>query len=372
MRGPVEQREFYGHKLWLARTFRGWNQARLAEACALTQAFISLLEKGAKSPSQEALAALAAALRFDVAFFEEPATDLFNEDACNFRRRKRTPATVRERLVAHGNLFNMVVRYLDGALRLPKVAVPSAQAGTAEAIERAADRCRLEWGVGLNLPCTNMLRVAEKHGVVATRFVGEALDVDAFSRAGSRPLIVLNSDKGSTSRARWDVAHEVGHLVLHAATERLAMDDVEAEADAFAGAFLLPRDGFAREFPQASRIDWSVVFRMKRRWKVSGAAIVRRAHDLRRIDAAEYRRAFKYMSSMGWRSGPEPEEPPEEVPATVALAFEVLHKRFHEDAANVARRIGISADVMRSIGVAVSAVPVEPPREASVVPFRRA
>lgn len=60
----------------------------------------------------------------------------------------------------------------------------------------------------------------------------------------------------------------------------------------FAGAFLIPRNAFAREFPRTRRaLDWNALFAMKLRWKVSVRAITRRAFDLGLIDAAQYRTA---------------------------------------------------------------------------------
>ena len=66
----------------------------------------------------------------------------------------------------------------------------------------------------------------------------------------------------------------------------------EGEAHRFAGAFLIPRNAFAREFPRSRRsLDWNGLFDMKLRWKVSVRAIARRALDLGLIDAAQYRTA---------------------------------------------------------------------------------
>lgn len=365
--------EFIAAKLHVARTFRGLTQQELANQAALTQAFVSQIEKGHKSPSEDALAALAHALDFAVAFFTEPPEDLFQEDECNFRRRKTTPAFLRERLVAQGNVFNIAVRYLDRALRLPKLAIPDLTVRAPEEIEKAADHCRVAWGVGLNLPCTNVVRAAELHGVVTTRFAGHAAQIDAFSRSGARPLIVLNSDKGSTSRARWDVAHELGHLVLHRGRAE-GDEEREEEADAFAGAFLLPREGFCREFPETRRIDWSMIFRFKKRWIASAAAIVRRAYRLNRIDAVEYRRAYKYMSFKGWLKG-EPEEPKPEDPESVPLALGVLYTRRQETHSDLARRLGLTPAILRDVGIEPSGAEAEsaapPPPAGRVIPLRR-
>lgn len=365
--------EFVPEKLHVARAFRGLTQQELANKAALTQAFVSQIEKGHKAPSDDVLAALAHALGFAVAFFTEPAEDLFAETECNFRRRKTTPAFVRERLVAQGNVFNIVVHHLDRVLRLPKANVPALTARAVEEIERAADHCRMDWGVGRNLPCTNVVRAAERQGIMTTRFAGHAAQIDAFSRPGPRPLIILNSDKGSTSRARFDVAHEVGHLVLHQNRPE-GDEEREKEADVFASSFLLPRDAFCREFPMSSRVDWAAVFRFKARWKVSAAAIVRRAYDLQRIDAMEYRRAYKYMSFKGWLKG-EPEEPPEENPESAPIALRLLYTRRGETHENVARRLGLTASVLRDVGVEPSDAETESsdalPPAGRVVPLRR-
>jgi len=70
---------------------------------------------------------------------------------------------------------------------------------------------------------------------------------------------------------------------------------------------LLPRGAFAREF-RTSPFSWNQVFKLKKRWKASAAAIIKRAYDLRLIDAVDYRQSFKYMSARNWGKGGEPHD----------------------------------------------------------------
>jgi Zn-dependent peptidase ImmA (M78 family) len=63
---------------------------------------------------------------------------------------------------------------------------------------------------------------------------------------------------------------------------------------------------------------------LKRRWKVSAAAIVVRAYGLRLIDAVTYRRAFQYMSAQGWRTNGEPYEPEFQEPELLSTAMKRL------------------------------------------------
>ena len=100
-------------------------------------------------------------------------------------------------------------------------------------------------------------------------------------------------------------------------------EETEAAADRFAGAFLLPRGAFSREF-RTSPFSWNHVFKLKKRWKASAAAIIKRAYDLRLIDAVDYRQPFKYMSSRNWRKGGEPHEPEFKGPELLSTALSSL------------------------------------------------
>lgn len=315
---------FVGPKLRLARSFNSISQADLAGRLSVTGAFISQVESGVKQPSELMLQAFCDALGFDQGFFFEPLTDEFRDEECHFRKRATTPAGVRNRMLAHGTLFGRVVSFLDEELELPAPSVPEVRTSTPEEIELAAERCRMVWDLGRDVPIVNMMRVLENAGVVVTKFYADTEKVDAFSRHGSRPVVVLTTDKDSASRWVFDMAHEGGHLVMHTGMET-GTPEREAEADRFASAFLLPRAGFVREFPRSARLDWTALFAMKRRWRVSVAAIVRRAFDLRMIDAEQYQRAYKYIYARGWHRG-EPEEFERDLPELVVESFAALEE----------------------------------------------
>ena len=119
----------------------------------------------------------------------------------------------------------------------------------------------------------------------------------------------------------------------------------EAEANAFASALLLPARSFRLEFPR--HLDWNVIFEIKRRRRVSAAAIVRRAYDLGLLGAADYRKAYKYIRYRGWHKG-EPFEPDKEHPEIVPKAFEMMAAKGHP-AANIARDLGWRSDVFERV-----------------------
>jgi len=192
-----------------------------------------------------------------------------------------------------------------------------------------------------------MTRVLENAGAVVTRFSGRAPKVDAFSRHGERrAYVVLNSDKQSSCRSVWDMGHECGHLVLHRGA-RPDVDQREREAHYFAGALLLPRRAFMREYRRGS-IDWPLLFDLKQRWRASVAAILHRAFDLELIDAERYRRANLLLRKRGWHRG-EPYEPDPEEPETIRLALNILEQRKDKPPKEIARLLHWRTEVLEAV-----------------------
>ena len=114
-------------------------------------------------------------------------------------------------------------------------------------------------------------------------------------------------------RGRMDAAHELGHLLLHR-DGRVCGQEAEAEANAFASAFLLPKDTISRELPRTP--DLHRLLALKPRWGVSVAALVRRGFGLGIYSEWQYKSAFIELSRRGWRSGE-----PEGVAREESLAF---------------------------------------------------
>jgi len=355
-------RPFSRTRLQLARSFAALTQAELAEKVSVTQQFIGYLENGRKQPSDLVAAALGDALGVEPEFFLEGSTDDLRIEEWSFRKYQTTPAGTIHRLSAHGVLFGQLVDYLDQVLKLPKDDVPviESAAGSREQIEEAAEQCRVAWGLGRDLPLKNITRTLERAGVAVTAIPGGGDKVDAFSRSsGTRSVVVLNDDKKFGSRRVFNLAHELGHLVLHVGQET-GTHETEDQANVFASAFVLPRAGFVKEFPRPKRERWTtsywaLLFEMKRRWRTSVAAITRRAFDLRLIDALQYQRAYKYLSFKGWLRGePSNTEPELEQPEMVPRAFGILEARLSVRARDVAKALNWKPATLEKIaGVSV-------------------
>lgn len=300
---------FIGERLQLAREFRGLTQTLLGDKVAASPTLISLLErnKKAEDPANDLVLAFAEVLGFQKPFFYKPLDDPFKEEECNFRHRRTAPEKLKSRVRAHATLLGEVVAKLSTQFKFPDFNVPTLSASDPAGIERAAEVCRERWAIGRDSPIMHVGRVLERAGVPIITGIVEAKKIDAFSRKGKTTLIFLNQYIQSSSRWVWDLGHECGHLVLHSGIQT-GSKATEAEADRFASAFLLPEHAFRREFGMAKRLSWPHVFELKRRWRVSVAAIIRRAYDLGLIQPSAYRHAYQYISLKRWNQG-EPQEP---------------------------------------------------------------
>ncbi len=338
--------EFVGARLALARAFQHVTLTKLANTVSASFGLLGHYERGLrKSPRQDLVAALARALNVQPPFFFEPLRDPWREEECSFRRRTATPEGIKRRARAHGTLIDLVLHELATMVKIPKYAIPAIAAHDANDIESAADQCRETWGLGFG-PITHIGRVAERHGVILIQHLSHADKIDAFSRRGARSVIVLNTFRTSTSRWIFDVAHELGHFVLHDGVST-GSKNIEDQANLFASALLLPRKTFAREF-SVRPFSWAHIFELKKRWTTSAGAIIRRAFDLSLIDPILYRRCYRYMSYRGWLKK-EPREPDFVGPEWLTSAFGVAKDRFGVAPAELCERLYLTPETFTAV-----------------------
>lgn len=278
-----------GANLRLARLFHGLTLEDVAARIGKTRQYVHKIETEQIAAPPDALEAIAELTQVDPAFFVTPSPAPVSEEQCHFRKHFTTRSAIKHVALAKGEMFRRFVAGLEEQLELPRTNVPQYDVHSLVEIERAAERCRKHWGLGLG-PIQSMVRVAELAGVVVTSFKGVSREVDAYSISAARPIIVVNDEEASACRLRFDIAHELGHLVLHVG---LSTGDrkTEGEANRFAGAFLLPRSTFMKEFPRlrGSYLNWQGLSEMKLRWKVSKAALLYRARQLALISDDQYR-----------------------------------------------------------------------------------
>lgn len=141
-----------------------------------------------------------------------------------------------------------------------------------------------------------------------------------------KPYIILGAEKNCCVRSRFDLAHELGHSVMHFNIRKEDRNKhhriIEKQANRFASAFLMPASSFASDVYTVS-LDNFVY--LKRKWKVSISAMVRRCYDLNIINEEQYTYLNKSISARGWkRNEPLDDELPFEKPVLFKQAFDLL------------------------------------------------
>jgi len=253
---------------------------------------------------------IAAVLQQPLPFFSSADGPSFGEIGTRFHRAYGAE-TKRRNLMCDvlSKWFVQTARYFYDLVSFPSVNVLSASPDSGDAydeeeIEKIAFECRRSWGLGVG-PISNIVGLLETNGIVICRHEVAGERIDAFSFwNGARPFIFLSSDKDSAVRSRFDAAHELGHIILHKGVSQEDLEDseilkrIEAEANRFAGAFLLPAMSFPNEV-YTPRLDAFVD--LKRRWKVAIQAMVYRCKDLGIFDEMQITNLYKQISFRRWR-----------------------------------------------------------------------
>lgn len=274
-------------------------QEELATTTGIDRATVSRYERGERQPDINTALKIAESLKYPYSFFFEGKVSTEELEGVSFRsRRSEVRLATRLRTISAGHLASGVIspavlKYFN----LPQPDLPNYE-GMKPAV--AADLLRVEWGLS-HYPVKNLIHLLEAKGIRVFWFEEDDTAVDAVSFFfQSTPFILVSQRNRGGERVRMDIAHELGHLVLHKGRRDKSIKTVEEEATSFASAFLVPAETFKKEVPTYPLI--SHLFAAKARWKVSVQALIRRCYDLDIYTETQYRGAIRRMYDNGWRT----------------------------------------------------------------------
>ena len=336
---PDQGIAFVGHRLKEARTIRGITASALATATGIHASAISHYEKGRYTPPPARLNAMAEALQFKVDFFLRPLQPDARERQVVFERsRSNTTKTTRRRAEYRREWLREIVAFLDQYLDMPTPSLPPSigtcwKTLTGDEIEYLANKTRRYWSMG-DGPISNVTLLAENNGVIVTRLCMDSTRLDAFSAwdvVDGRPYIILGDDGQSACRVRFNVCHELGHLILHREVTRDEWEDaptfrkIEQQAHRFAAALLTPKSSVAADLRHPTLNSLRLV---KTRWKVAIKMLIHRAQELGFVDDSVASRLYANYSRREWQKmEPYDDQWPVERPVMLKRAFEALDKR---------------------------------------------
>lgn len=184
-----------------------------------------------------------------------------------------------------------------------------------EEAEYIAELLRAAWDLGSD-PILNLITVLEEHGifVITIPFI-EGFDGFSCWVNDNIPVIASRANIPG-DRQRFNLAHELGHLILKIDTGL----NEELVCHRFAGAFLAPRKAVYHKLgPSRTSLDTDELMILKQEYAISMQAWARRAYDLQIISSRYYRNFCKLFSIKGWRKCEPGDQIEEEKPLRFLL-----------------------------------------------------
>lgn len=297
---------FDGSRLTLARHLAGLRKSDLAGRIGKSPTAVAAWESGAKNPTPATVSELALGLSVDPGFFAVRPDDVTATSTTpHFRSLRSTSQLARDQAFAYGQLAVDITASLERHVELPNLDLPNVPVNTRhrdlDGPEEAARLVRERWEIG-NGPVGHLVRLLENHGILVVFSPAQAASVDAYSFTSAlRPVVVLNPIKRDYYRQRFDVAHELGHLVMHGDAEPGGRT-VEDQAHRFASELLMPAAEIRDLLPSTMGARaWRTLAKLKEQWGVSMQALLFRARQLGRLSDVSYRNAMASISARGWR-----------------------------------------------------------------------
>lgn len=327
------ERQFNGSRLREGRIYRGLTITDLANNLDVSKQMISKYENNKAVPTFEALLQITQILKFPKEYFYENAIDVRTGNTY-FRSLLTTGKKEREMQHDRVKYLTIIRSLLEEYVDFPELDVPNFTERDTDNVEEIAERLRESWGLG-DKPVKDIVYLLETKGFVISSLNLGKRSIDAFGsqheiNGKQYYSIVLGNDKNSFYRRQFDVAHELGHKVLH--DPYMNMDDlskeefkqIEQEANDFAAAFLLPKESFYKDVSIHPN-DLMYYKTLKKKWCVSIGAMVMRAYKLGVISDGTYQYMQRSISQKGWRA----KEPLDDIkdirePVSMKQAVELL------------------------------------------------
>jgi Zn-dependent peptidase ImmA (M78 family)/DNA-binding XRE family transcriptional regulator len=314
---------FEPSRLTLAREWRGITKSELAEKVGVPPATVLRIESGQRRPDLSTLARLSLVLRVSATFLARGKVSPIAIESCHFRHLRAGQQLDRKRQLAIASLLGDVLDFLSRHVTFPRSRFSPAirRQGATASVEERAMELRRKWGLGL-APIDDLTRLLESSGILVHPMPREHDEIHSFSlRNGQWPMIFIVRSARDSTDLRREMAHELGHLVMHAGSGA-ASPSAETEADRFAAAFLTPARALAAELPDW--LDWPNLHKLAERWNVSIAALVERAFQLERFSDNTYRRALATLREESPPSSRPSLDPKLEGPSLLSRAFDAL------------------------------------------------
>jgi Zn-dependent peptidase ImmA (M78 family)/DNA-binding XRE family transcriptional regulator len=287
-----------GSRIKMARISAQMSMRDLAEKVGVSHTAISKYERNIDRPRPAILLKLARVLNVDAAYFLQ---DTPFELQCTAYRKQKKLSQKQQKSI-ETKITSILEKQLEFESALPNhyatvFELQTYDVASFEDVEQAAEALRDYFEIGYD-SIENLTETIEQNGIrVVAMDAPQGFDGFSCWVNGDIPVIVSQTNIPG-DRQRYNLAHELGHLLLNTTNGF----DAEKAAHRFAGALLLPRKTALREFgPKRSSLNMKELYILKHKYGISMQAIAKRAFELEIISDEAYKKLYIQFSKNGWR-----------------------------------------------------------------------
>jgi Zn-dependent peptidase ImmA (M78 family)/DNA-binding XRE family transcriptional regulator len=340
IRSVNNEKQFNHEMLSLARKACGFTQTDLHNQSGISQAHISKIEHGIQVPTKEHLEKLSCVLGFPIEFFFQNSRH-FPSITPFHRKRTSLGKKAQEQAEAIANLKRIHLEKLLLGFDIEKI-IPKLDIDEYKTPEKIAQVIRAYFRLPKG-PIYDFVALLEEHGVFIFLEDFISMQLAGFTLIGSgiTPIIFINEDAPGDAE-RLTLAHELGHIVMHT----IISENAEEEAWCFANELLMPKADISFDLRKARKVaDFAD---LKRKWKISMAALMRRSHELGYVTDTQYR---YLMQSMAQYRIEEPVKTPLEIPTLFDELIAQYKNEYHYSDNDLLQVLTISEEMYNDLYV---------------------
>jgi Zn-dependent peptidase ImmA (M78 family) len=330
----------------LARESRRLTQKELAQKLNISPAQLSRIEVGLRTIQKEQLAVLSNVLGYPTSLFMQQ-QPIYGLGISEFYHRKHKDVSEKllNQIYAKIHLRLREIEKLIKEVDIGKVGIRPIQLddfnGDAAEVARLI---RVSWSLPHG-PVRNLVEITENAGGIVIPFDFGTNRIDAVSHwnnNGMPPIFFINA-YSPMDRLRFTICHELGHVIMHRSVD----PDMEQQADKFASEFLMPAIDIK---PYLIDISLAKLADLKRYWKVSMAALLKRAADLEVITPRKARSLWVELGKAGYRKR-EPLELdlPRESPSLLSEIVKAYTDDMDYSVSELARMLSLTGEEVTQI-----------------------
>lgn len=306
-----------GANIKSARIYRGYSITELAELTGISKQTLSAYENNKRALTPENKMKLMQALDFPVEFFDKGMIVKVDNQTVFFRALKSTIEKDRQSIAESLLYITYVYEVLESYVNFPVFNIPNnllekydfKAEDNFNVIEDIAMYLRQFWDIG-DRPINNIQDLLERNGIFIIKNYSKNEKIDAFSTSvkvnnGSIVHFIDVLETKSQSRINFDIAHELGHIILHKGLKKeqysAYFNKIEKDANRFASAFLMPESNAYDKLCNLIAFKPRFFIPVANYFNVSIQAAVHRAKDLNIIDDYTYSSLYRTISANGWR-----------------------------------------------------------------------